>query len=415
MNKFIKNNFNKILSIFILLHPVIDLITGICLHVFNFNLTLGNIIRILFLLFVIYTTVFIYKKKKAFIYYFIIGIYFVLYFLNCIVLKNSVGIFIEIQGLIRTFYFPIMLLSLFWLKDEIKISKKVLISTLIIYLLCIFVPVIFSVGYKSYEITKNGTLGFYNSANEISGIISILVPIALITFKNRKKLVFKIILSIIYFFVIFTVGTKTPLLSFLITILMMSLWIIKECIKCKKYKLIIYMFVIILLGSTSLIIVLPKTNFYKNIKVHLDYLEVDSLIDIIKDEDLIDHFVFSQRLTFWENREETFKNKNVYQKLIGMGYLENGKEAKLVEMDYIDIYYNHGIIGFIILFSSYFFVLVKTFQKKRELNYERYMTLVSFGLILLLSLLTGHIITAPSVSLIVIAIILNLNEDKLRA
>ena len=63
MNKTIKNNLSKIINIFILLQPVLDLITGICLHEFSFNLTLGIIVRMLFLLFIAYTSVFIYKRK----------------------------------------------------------------------------------------------------------------------------------------------------------------------------------------------------------------------------------------------------------------------------------------------------------------------------------------------------------------
>ena len=82
MSKTIKKNFNLILSVFILLHPIIDLITGICLHVFKFNLTFGNIIRIIFLIFVMFSTTFIYKKRKPLAYYFIFGFGF--YWFRCL-------------------------------------------------------------------------------------------------------------------------------------------------------------------------------------------------------------------------------------------------------------------------------------------------------------------------------------------
>jgi len=409
----IKKNFNMLLNIFILLHPIIDLITGICLHVFNFNLTLGNIIRILFLMIVMYSTVFVYKKKKSLIYYLIFGVYLCLYFINCITFEGGVGLFTEMQGLIRTFYFPIMLFSLYELKDEIKISKMLLVTTLGIYLLCIFFPIMFDIGFQSYQITKVGTLGFYNSANEISGIISILTPIAFIIFKGRNNSILKLLFFLVYLVVIFTVGTKTPLLSLLITIGMLFIWIIRTCIKNKNYKPLIYTSSVILVGLISLIIVIPQTNFYKNIKTHLDFLKVDSIVDVVKDEELIDHFIFSQRLTFWNNRENTFEDVNVFQKLVGIGYLYDGKNSKLVEMDYVDVYYNHGVIGFMIFFGAYFYVLVKIFKEKHKLTFERYMTLVSFILILFLSLFTGHIIVAPAVSLIVVAVILSLsNKNK---
>ena len=281
-----------------------------------------------------------------------------------------------------------------------------------IYLLCIFVPYLLGVGFQSYEITKSGTLGFYNSANEISGIISILTPIAIINFKEKKNLLLKILLGIIYFVVIFTVGTKTPLLALLITIGMLFLWIIINCIQKKKYKIVIYSFILVILGIISMIVIIPKTNFYKNIEVHLDYLEVDNVMDIFKDEELIDHFIFSQRLTFWNNREIEFSDVGVYQKLVGIGYLKDGKLSKTIEMDYIDIYYNHGIIGVIIFFGAYFYVLIKLFKEKNKLNFDKYMIITSFILILFLSLFTGHIIVAPAVSLIAAVVILNLYNSK---
>ena len=139
MNNYIKKNFNLLLNIFILLHPIIDLITGICLHVFNLNLTFGNIIRIIFLMFVMFCTIFVYKKKKPLIYYIIFGVYFFSYFISLITIKDGIGLFTEIQGLIRTFYFPIMLLSLYEIREEVKVSIKTLTITLCTYILCIFI------------------------------------------------------------------------------------------------------------------------------------------------------------------------------------------------------------------------------------------------------------------------------------
>ena len=75
MDKIIKQYLSKYLGIFIILQPIIDLITGICLNVFKLNLTIGIIIRMLFLISIMYITTFIYKKKKSFIYYLIFIIY----------------------------------------------------------------------------------------------------------------------------------------------------------------------------------------------------------------------------------------------------------------------------------------------------------------------------------------------------
>ena len=81
MNSFVKKNLSIIISIFILLSPVIDLLTGISLHTLKINLTIGIILRVVFLIFICFITLFVYKKKKAIVPYTIIGIYMVLYIL----------------------------------------------------------------------------------------------------------------------------------------------------------------------------------------------------------------------------------------------------------------------------------------------------------------------------------------------
>ena len=409
MNKVIKNNLSKIISIFILIQPVLDLITGICLHVFSLNLTIGIIIRMLFLLFIMYATTFIYKKKLSLIYYLIVAFYSIIYLIN---IGTNSHLFGQVQGLLRVFYFPLLLVSFYDLKDEIKISTATLFTTLTLYLIFIFIPMTLNLGFKSYEITKSGTLGYYNSANEISGIISILTPIVFMIFNSKGKSILKVIYILLYLVVILTIGTKTPLLSLLITIGMTFIYIMIKSYKDKKYKRILSSFIIIVIGIISLIILIPKTNFYKNIKVHLDFLKVEDVTDIMDNGNLIDHFIFSQRVTFLTDRKSIYDNATFQEKLFGIGYYYNGKKDKQVEMDYFDIYLNHGIIGFIIFFSVYLYILVQTTKIKRKLNFNLYMLNVSMLLILFLSLLTGHIITAPAVSLIVVVIIMMLQNRR---
>ena len=187
MNAFIKKNINIIIAIFILLGPILDLITGVCLHTFKINLTLGIIVRVLFLVFICIITLFTFKKKNILIPYLIIGLYFILYTLGMIFFKDT-SLFTEVQNLVKVFYFPILLISFYEIKDEIKISNLTLFTTLFLYLLLIFIPTVLGIGYESYEIAKTGTLGFFNSANEISGIISLLTPRRLILISKRNTI-----------------------------------------------------------------------------------------------------------------------------------------------------------------------------------------------------------------------------------
>ena len=161
MKKFIEKNINIIISLFVILGPVIDLLTGLSTNKTNLCLSLGIIVRTIFLLFIAIVSIFIFKKKKLMIPYLIIGLYFIFFLIGNFLYKDNVLI-TEIHGFIRTFYFPILLITMYSINDHVRISKMLLFTTLFIYLLLIFIPTIFGIGFQSYDITKVGSLGFYD-------------------------------------------------------------------------------------------------------------------------------------------------------------------------------------------------------------------------------------------------------------
>ena len=85
MNAWLKKNFNTLLIIFILLQPILDLITGFGIHIWNMNVTLGIIARMIFLLVILYSVMFVYKKKQNWLYYGILIVYGLFYILGIII------------------------------------------------------------------------------------------------------------------------------------------------------------------------------------------------------------------------------------------------------------------------------------------------------------------------------------------
>lgn len=412
MKKFIKNHISAIIGLFILLGPILDLLTGLNLYYISFPITIGMVCRILFLIFMFFIVLFCYRKKKIIIPYLIIGIYFCLYLFGVLFFKDYTIILTEIQNFVKVFYYPLLMISLYSIREEIRISYLTLFTVLFLYLIFIFVPITLGVGYKSYEITKAGTLGFYHSANEISGIISILTPVLFIILKSSKKIIPKILLFGMYLTVILTIGTKTPLLAlcFVTGAVLMYQWIL--WFQKRKYKRVIISVTLLLFGIGAFSLILPRTNFYKNIETHLDYLGIDHIVDVFEKEEYIDHFIFSQRLTFLHNKAFHFHEANLYQKLFGIGYIQNHKTTKMIEMDYFDIYYSHGLIGFFLFFGVVLLTLYKILVPAVEFHFDQYMMKISLFLAILLSLFTGHIITSPSVSFLVIIIILSLYQKQ---
>ena len=82
MSSFIKKNISIICMLFLLSGPIIDFITGVMLHIFDISLTLGLVLRILFLFFIFYVATFIYKKKSNLVFFGIFGIYLLLFILG---------------------------------------------------------------------------------------------------------------------------------------------------------------------------------------------------------------------------------------------------------------------------------------------------------------------------------------------
>ena len=78
----------------------------------------------------------------------------------------------------------------------------------------------------------------------------------------------------------------------------------------------------------------------------------------------------------------------------------------MIEMDYFDIFYSHGIIGSILFFGMYIYLIYKILHKRKSFDFKQYMLYASLVLIIILSLFTGHIINAPSVSIIVIYLLM---------
>ena len=161
-----------IVKAFLLSSPFLDMLTAFALHVFKTDLTMGIVIRILFLIFSLIYLFFFYqgKKKKLYKGFSLSLIIYILFFMGIVLVnKGSDVLFYELKNVFKTFYFPFLLISfsaMFEKKLEI-VPKKYFSYIMFTYLLGIFIPSLLGIGFDTYEVTKKGSLGFFNSANEV--------------------------------------------------------------------------------------------------------------------------------------------------------------------------------------------------------------------------------------------------------
>lgn len=425
INNFLEKNIEKILIIFLYLQPFLDIITAISIKKFDINLTIGSIVRLLFLVFCFIYLVFINKehKKKNIFFLIIIGSYFIIYTGINFYYKDLTSTIYEVKNLLNTFYLPVVLIAFIEIfkQYKIKFNLKHLVIIFSIYIFSIIIADITNTSFLSYSHSKLGSIGWFLSANAIGNILSFLLPIIIyhLIYKKNKLFGSLLILSTLYVFA--TMGTKVPILSLGIILTTNFLYYFIKSIKEKKYKNISLLISLFLIIIVSTILILPKTSFYKNIKIHMNYYKINNILEIFTDYDNINNLIFSERLTFLKNTNNSYKNAPIPAKVFGIGYIENFNTAKestkTIEIDYFEVFYRHGIVGFIIYFSvfiKFLYIVIKKALAKFTLINTEYLT--SIILILLLSLFSGHILVTPAVSIFIAIlfciIIYEFNDDK---
>lgn len=407
IDKFLKKNIEKILITFLYMQPILDLSTGLTQNILKTTITPSSIIRLIFLILCMYYIIKIdntKNKKKNKISTILIIIYLILFSITTIKYKDINALSFELKNTINTFYLPIITLALIdiFKQYKIKINIKTLANIYLIYTILITIPGLTKTGFQSYHEAKLGTTGWFVSANAIGNIISILMPlIILYIIKIKDNKIKKAILILTTLYTVTCIGTKVPILSLIICTITTLLYYMIKWIKEKQNKKILISIITTIILTISSLITIPKTTFYKNIQIHKEYLGFNSYIDVLKDYKLIDHFIFSQRLTFLNNTTKTYQESNITQKLIGIGYIENyakdNVSTKTIEIDYFDILYRNGILGFIL----YFYIIIPTIIKKTKELKQNTLTNIEIKLSILLTLIiaffAGHILITPNV------------------
>lgn len=397
-----KKRISKIIWFFLFLMPFLDVVTSFMIHFQGRSSYLVLAIKFLFLLFLIGLNL-KYQNKKIFWFGSIFTLYICLFFL---VATQLSFFFLEAQGLFRTFYFPFLLLSFSFLQKEdfFAVTKSQLLTLLFWYLFFLVVPEIFHLGFASYAHSKVGGIGWFYSTNEIGGILAILGPFLFHEYINHKRW-FLFLLILFYILGILVLGSKAPVLALGIIVVCFFLQFLVTVFRSKNWK----KFYLSILSSFLFILVfgmiLRGSSFYKNIKIHLDFLGIHEVKELFTYQH-IDHFVFSERLTFLAQTHHVYMEQNKSRQLLGMGVLESeelGRSMKMIEMDGFDVFYHYGVCGFFLFVYPFF-----NFLRKRKFTFEEK---ICFALLLLLSFFTGHILVAPSVSLLVVLVLLPKKEE----
>lgn len=440
----ITNFFKKNISLYALiltLSPIVDLLIGFIQRSVPKLAILGAAIRGLLLVFVLIYTFLIKKENNIKANKYIIVL--LLYIVFIVIINNFV--FKEIIGIIKFFFFPLIICCFIQHKEKLYRIKNAIYLSGIIYALMLLIPLLTNTALKTYDYNKAGFTGWFYSPNEISGIVSLIVPFIIIKAfeeQNIKRKIFYTIISLLYIFIIFTIGTKTPIFAVFITLIgYLLLSLIQFFNKKTKSKENLQNFIIIVFlivfatfnfkGGIAFNNIVLQSNNYQNFSESLqtnngeqtnleneetynnEFIDRDPELENPKTSKIL-NMIFSSRDIYLIERFEEWKKASLKDKLFGTGQIihkNNSAFHKLIEIDIFDVFFCYGVVGYIIFILPLFYIVCKMiiyFIKKFKLfikNYDYWSYYISVALSVLISSIAGHTLGAPAVSLILSIII----------
>ncbi len=421
----------KIFVAFILSFPFIDVLTSLITRFYAPPISIGIIIKGMFLAYLfIYVIYHLFKGSEkrllilTFIYFLLFLFWLFCFLFNRIEYLTFSNIISEIILVFKYFSFIITLILMylfvkynkFGLTDFINVMNV----TFICYIIIMLIPFITDTGFPSYRISPNiGTSGWFYSANEIGAILLLLLNHALSQLKKNNSLTNYLFIPMAIFLTL-EIGTKVVLFG-VIFILIFHFGINLLNFKNSKLK---YFLIILPISFLLIINSAPIKNIQLNVTNEatknpnsLENIDPDSgipnydiestpIFDFCETNDLLAK-ITSGRNYFICSNYKIYGSSDLSIQLTGIGISDielfgNKNINKLIEIDIFDILFRFGLIGFIIYFLPFgliFYLIFKNIFKHRLFNLD---ILNYFFIILMqlgISLIAGHVLGAPSVSI----------------
>lgn len=449
----------KINILFFLLLPFIDVITALSTRFMNLPVSLGIIIKGLYIL--VLTLYIIFwsksKNKKGYIIYIeVVALFGLLYFITKPDIINRMYLFTEITYLFKAVYASILFFGLLVLYDDNKLDNKLvnklMIYSLFTYALLLIIPTLTNTNFDSYGVERNneGSLGWFYAGNDISAIMLMLYPFIYSFIEKKfnisnKKTYLYLLLIIPVISSIYIIGTKTSWIGLvLLTLVLLIIGITKK--SDKKNLILIGSILLILLPLTLVAPAIANTT--KDIKETVGtkttvkkeetptatpkptatpnpvpVCKVQKMNKVIKNKTL--YRILNLGLSGRQNKAYTqlklYGKSPILDKFFGIGFTNTSRindcnNEKYVEIDLLDIFIHYGIIGLLVIIYPFIYV-IKSFITSKTKDKELITYFVVSIIMILISMVAGHIIGYPSsgiyLSIYLLLIIMNIEEKKI--
>ncbi|MDA1536600.1 O-antigen ligase family protein [Bacillus cereus group sp. TH254-2LC] len=446
------NYFPHFLLLFIVFQPILDLLTSFSIYVLHMSATVGIVVRFAFMLLALGYLLLHHKQqgaKKYILYLCLFGIVLAIGLVNNLMIKSPVSFGEEVKFIMKSVY-PIVLLfgyiiALKELKNNEfafhKIITYFLYATLILSI-SIIAAMATGTDFPSYPNSKIGSRGWFFAGNDLSSIFAIMFPIVVLYSVHKTTSFSKVyywIPTVLAMYASIMIGTKVGYGAIVITLGIALFFLFIEYMMHRKKEgkgftyLVNTIVTAIVLGG--LLVLTPQTPIAKNMSIHLQIYEYKKSVQdekdrkegkVVKEEEhkqgeLTDSemksLIYSDRDKFLKVYKQYYKEAPLSQKLFGMGYAGNyTTKMKLVEMDFHDLFFAFGIVGFLMYLLPLLYFGIKIFIRLitnfKKLFSVKHMLLASTLVLSLgIGFMSGHVLTAPAVSIFFVVILAYLIVD----
>lgn len=440
MQSFVKK-YSIFLMLYIVFQPIMDSITGLMMRM-HIDITFGVLIRMdVMAVTVFYLLIYLIlnrDNKKGFM---IIGYFVLLALMSVISLVVNIKaktLFVpslELTTLAKSLYYPVMLLAYFYAFEELaedriinRFFPKVIFYAVNIVSVIMIIAHFTNSSFSSYSYYKLGESGWFFAANELSAIVSITFPIMIWYALEKINVWTRIYYWITVILAIYSallIGTKGSLIAIIFGICMGILSAVIQLFRHgtnKKLMALLAGVLVVTLGGIFL--AYPAMAVSRTAELHTEMIKdkkrkAKTKKGLTKDQkkyvktNKTISYLLSGRTIYFENASHNFSKATPAQKIFGMGYATNFKKiknAKLVEMDYIDIFFQFGFLGTIVYMAPLIYCLIYLigafFMKFKYMwSFKWALLVASVSLGFGMALLTGHVIEAPSVSIYFVSIL----------
>lgn len=397
--------FEKIVFYFIITQPVIDIMTSI-MTISKMPVTIGALSRALLIFSLFFYITLHLIKTKQYDYLTIWLCSFLTMLVTLIInllLKQPFFLFAEINFILKTSYYVVLSFFILIVIDKYKNMYNTIYRAIPIVSLIIggsfWIALITNTNISSYTYDKTGYSGWFFSANELSVIVLILLSltIAHLHESHKKNTAIHFISLSFLLSILPMIGTKTAFVGGVIIVSMYAFYLLLFLRKKKEFISFKLTFFAII---SLFFIIVPFTPIVSNtasVELNDAYLQTKQLH--YSEQQMIHPFlnrILSSRDIYLQMTADDFYSSSFIQQLFGIGY--GGKyttEPKLIEMDFFDLMFSYGYIGFLILIIPLIILILKSFVVKRSISLA--ILQLSVVLSLAISFLAGHILLAPSV------------------